>query len=92
MALPIAAAWTETGVTWANQPATSGTGASSASLASAGWQTWTVLTQVKAMYSGPSNGFLVKDSGGGVLPPHQTYQSREGTPAGQGPQLVLNFE
>jgi large repetitive protein len=91
-ALPIAAAWTEAGVTWANQPATSGMAASSASLASAGWQTWTVLDQVKAMYSGANNGFLVKDSvAGGLLAPHQTYQSREGAPSSQAPQLVLSF-
>jgi hypothetical protein len=92
-ALRLGGGWTETGVTWANQPATAGSAATSPSLAAAGWQAWSVTEQVKAMYAGENSGFLVKDSvASGVLPPHQTYQSREGTPDGQDPQLVLTFE
>jgi hypothetical protein len=92
-ALRASGAWTETGVTWANQPATTGSAAISPSLSSAGWQQWNVLSQVEAMYAGANNGFLIKDSAAsGVLPPRQTYQSREGTPDSQDPQLVLSFE
>jgi hypothetical protein len=92
-ALRLSGAWTETGVTWSNQPATIGSAATSASLSTAGWQQWNVLSQVEGMYSGANNGFLVKDSvANGVLPPHQAYQSHEATPDGQDPQLVLGFE
>lgn len=84
--------WTETGVTWANAPATTGAAASSSSLASAGWQTWNVLGQVQAMYSGANQGFLVKDSqDSAVLAVQQSYQSRDGTPHAQDPELRLTF-
>jgi hypothetical protein len=84
--------WTEAGVAWNNAPATTGTAASSASLSSAGWQSWNVLAHVQAMYSGTNNGFLVKDSqDSAVASVQQTYQSREGTPNGQDPELRLTF-
>jgi hypothetical protein len=84
--------WTETGVTWNNQPATTGTASSSASLSGAGFQSWNVLSQVQAMYSGTNNGFLVKDSAdSAVLSVTQTYQSRNGTPDSQDPELRLTF-
>jgi large repetitive protein len=85
------AAWTETGVTWTNRPATTGSAASSASLSSPGFQSWNVLSQVSAIYTGTNNGFVVRDPGGGVLPPRQVYQSREGTPTAQDPELRLTF-
>lgn len=87
-------AWTEPGVTWGNQPATTGTASTSPSRASAGWQDWSVLDQVQAMYAGSNHGFLVKDAADSVLllPPSQAYQSRDTTPAQQIPQLVLDFE
>jgi hypothetical protein len=82
--------WTETGVTWNNQPATSGSAATSAS--GSGARTWTVTSQVQGMYSGTNNGFLLKDSSeGAALPQTQTYQSREGTPDSQDPQLSITF-
>ncbi len=84
--------WTETGVTWNNAPATTGTAASSASLSSAGFQSWDVLSEVQAMYSGTNNGFLVKDhQNSAVVSVQQTYQAREGTTDSQDPQLVLTF-
>jgi hypothetical protein len=92
-ALQLNGAWTETGVNWSNQPSTTGTAATSASLGAAGWQEWNVLGQVEAMYGGVDDGFLIKDSvDSAVLSPHQSYQGREGTPDGQDPQLVLDFE
>jgi hypothetical protein len=73
--------WTEAGVTQSNLPPTTGAAVSSASLGSAGFQTWNVL-----------DGFLIKDSvGSAVLSVQQTYQSRNGTPDSQDPQLVLTF-
>lgn len=92
-ALRVNGAWTETAVTWTNQPATAGTPATSASLGSAGWEEWNVLAQVEAMYGGVNDGFLIKDSAtSALLSLHQTYQSREGSPDSQDPQLVLGFE
>jgi hypothetical protein len=58
-AYQISANWVENTVTWANQPATTGTPVTSAS--GTGWRTWTVTTQVQAMYSGSNYGFLLKD-------------------------------
>ena len=42
---------------------------------------------------GGDYGFLVKDSKAllEILPPHQIYQAREGTPDSHDPQLVLTF-
>jgi large repetitive protein len=57
-ALRINAGWTENGVTWSNQPATTGTAATTTSVA--GWNQWTVTTHVQGMYSGTNNGFLVR--------------------------------
>lgn len=82
--------WTETDVTWNNQPPTTGTAATSPSLSTAGWQTWTVTTLVQAMYSGTNNGFLLSDQTEGSDPPKtQTYQSREA--AANTAQLVINW-
>ena len=92
-ALRLNGSWTESGVTWNNVPATTGTAASSTSLSSAGWQSWNVLSQTAAMYAGANNGFLIKDSvDSAVLSVQQIYQSRNGTPDTQDPQLVLTFE
>lgn len=84
----LAAAWTEAGVTWTNQPAT--TGASSSAPSATGWVQWDVLAQVQAMYSGTNDGFLVRDqyenSGSARL---QAYNTREA--ATNKPELVLTF-
>ncbi len=77
-AFQVNAPWSETGVTWANQPATTGTAATSVTTASAGWQTWTVTTLVQAMYAGANNGFLLRDaSEGSSAARSQTYRARE---------------
>jgi hypothetical protein len=87
-ALRIASPWTEAGVTWSNQPAVSGTAATTTS--GSGYRTWTVTEQVDAMYSGANHGFLVRDAaenGGGQL---QGLHSREkGTD--NPPRLVLTL-
>ena len=75
-AIPLGAAWTETGVTWGNQPATSGTAATTTS--GFGYRDWTVTSQVQAMYTpGANHGFLIRDAsenGGGF---DQAFHSRE---------------
>jgi hypothetical protein len=57
-ALRINANWTENGVRWNNQPATTGTAATASSVS--GWNQWTVTSQVQSMYSVANHGFLVK--------------------------------
>lgn len=82
--------WTETGVTWSNQPATTGSAATSSSGSTIGWKEWNVTSQVTLMYSGTNNGFLVRDeaeSAGSLQ--DQEYQSREG--GSNDPELVINF-
>jgi hypothetical protein len=44
-AIPLAAAWTETGVTWGNERLTSGTAATAPS--GFGYRDWTVTSQVQ---------------------------------------------
>jgi hypothetical protein len=83
-----AAAWTETGVTWDNQPPTTGDPAATPS--GTGWREWTVTTQVQAMYSSSNYGFIVRDSvEDDLLPSTQTFSSRED--ASDRPQLVITF-
>jgi hypothetical protein len=75
-------------VTWNNQPATTGTAATTSS--GSGYRQWTVTSQVQAMYAaGANHGFLIRDaseSGGGA---EQQFHSRE---KGESmPQLVITF-
>jgi hypothetical protein len=87
-ALRVNAAWTETGVTWANQPATVGPAATTSS--GNGWRQWNVLNQVQAMYSGTNNGFLVRDATENSGGREQQFHSREKAPDNP-PQLVLTY-
>jgi hypothetical protein len=54
-------AWTSAAITWTNQPAAAGTAVGSASLAAAGWQTWTVTAHVQDQYANGNNGFVLQD-------------------------------
>lgn len=83
-----AATWTETGATWANQPATTGTAATTTS--GTGLRQWTVTSQVLAMYgsSNPNNGFLVRDQTEDANAT-QTFSSREAS--ANKPQLTITF-
>jgi hypothetical protein len=86
-ALALTGAWTESGVTWSNQPATSGTAAIVPS--GSGWLAWNLTTQLAATYAS-STGFLVRDQtedGAGL---EQGFHSREKAPDNP-PQLVLTF-
>jgi hypothetical protein len=87
-AIRINASWTENGVTWSNQPATTGTAATTAS--GSGYRQWNVTAHVQAMYAaGANHGFLIRDaseSGGGA---EQQFHSKE---KGETmPQLVITF-
>ena len=62
-AVALAAPWTEGAVSWSNQPATTGTAATTAS--GTGWREWTVTAQVNGMYTGANHGFLIRDASEG---------------------------
>jgi hypothetical protein len=84
------ATWSETAVTWNTQPATTGTAATSSSLS--GNQSWTVTSQVQAMYgsTGPNNGFLLKDqTESSSSAKTQVYSTREA--ATNKPTLEVTF-
>jgi hypothetical protein len=80
--------WTETGVTWNNQPATTGSAVGVTSTGAASWTTWTVTSIVQAQYAGSNNGFIVQDSNEGSGTAAQTYHTRENT---NDPQLVITY-
>ena len=87
-ALRVNASWTENGVTWANQPSTTGSAATTSS--GTGWRQWNVLSQLQAMYSGTNNGFLIRDATEGAgAGPEQSFHSRE--KGSEAPQLVITF-
>jgi hypothetical protein len=87
-ALRVTGAWSEGGVTWNNQPPTSGPAAAVTS--GTGYRDWNVTSQVQAMYNaGANHGFLLRDLVEGNGGAEQQYNSREqGTDR---PQLVLTF-
>jgi Tol biopolymer transport system component len=88
-AVQLAASWTEGGVRWNDQPATTGPVATTSS--GSGWREWTVTAQVDGMYSGANHGFLVRDAGEGSGPTRdQSFRSREGG-GSTAPQLVVTF-
>ncbi|HUR83841.1 MAG TPA: DNRLRE domain-containing protein [Solirubrobacteraceae bacterium] len=87
-ALRVTSAWTETGVTWNSAPTTTTTGQANTSSGS-GYRAWTVTTQVSSMYAGTNNGFLIRDSGGALVAPENTFESRES--ATNKPELVLVY-
>jgi CSLREA domain-containing protein len=87
-ALMVAAPWTEGGLNWNNQPATTGTPATVAS--GSGYREWTVTEQVLNMYAMANNGFLVRDASENATGIDQAFHSREkGTD--NPPRLVITF-
>jgi CSLREA domain-containing protein len=82
------ASWTEGGVKWNNQPATTGSAVTTNS--GSGWRQWNVTSQVQAMYNaGVNNGFLIRDANEGGNGSEQQFHSRE---KGESmPQLVISF-
>ncbi len=86
-AYQVAAAWTETGVTWTNQPATTGTAVTAPT--ASGWVSWTVTVEVQAMYAGSNFGFLIRDAAESTSTTFTNiYSSRTGT---YPPQLVITW-
>ncbi|MGA8046498.1 MAG: right-handed parallel beta-helix repeat-containing protein [Dermatophilaceae bacterium] len=84
-AIPVAAAWTEGGVTWATQPTT--TGSTSTVSSGSGWRVWNITGQLTAGVA--AHGFLVRDANEGN-DADQQFTSREGS-SGQRPQLVIEY-
>src|SRR5262249_8018176 len=87
-AYQINSAWTETGVTWNNQPTVTGSPASSATVANGTWQSWTVTSRVQAMMAGTNYGVVLEGTAEGNRHNAEAYQSREGTSV---PELDLTF-
>jgi hypothetical protein len=89
---PSAPAWSEAGTYWNNQPATTGSAVASGSLASAGWQQWTVTSLVTSAPSGTYSGFLLRDHTEGSGTAYwQLYSARDHTTTTSRPQLVLTW-
>ena len=86
-ALLVGQAWSETTVTWANAPTTTGSAVTASS--GTGYRDWNVAAMVTTMYSsGNHNGFLVRDANENQ-DAEQQYSSRE--KGSNLPQLVLQF-
>ena len=86
-ALRLGSAWTESAVTWENQPATAGSAATVAS--GTGNRDFAVRDQVRAMYSaGAQHGFLLRDAAENADAEQQLH-SRENS--ANRPQLLLTF-
>lgn len=80
-----AAVWGENTVTWANQPAQTGTAVTSDS--KIGWQEWAVAAHVQAHYSGTNYGFVVKDESETLDSVQQLYKAGGASP----PELVVTW-
>jgi hypothetical protein len=75
-------------VTWSNQPATTGTAATTTS--GSGYRQWSVAAMVGAMYSsGQNNGFLIRDATEGQDAEQQFHAREKGD---NPPQLVVTFK
>lgn len=88
------AAWTESTLTWntVGRPGYTGTPATAASLASAGFQSWNVTALTQQLYTGPDYGFLCKDSvDDAATARYQTWDSRESTTVANRPTLTVTW-
>jgi hypothetical protein len=88
-ALRLASGWSENSVTWGNQPATTGTPATTASGPGPAYLEWTVTAHVQAMRVSGNHGFLIRDAseGGGGFE-QQLFSREKGENA---PQLLIRF-
>jgi CSLREA domain-containing protein len=78
-ALALTSAWTESGVTWANRPTTTGVATTAASRF--GWIEWSVrAADLQSMYNGANHGFLIKDAAESGSGAEQQFNSREKAP------------
>ena len=79
------------GVTWANQPTTSGPAVTAVTPSAAGWMTWNVTASASAMLSGGSNhGFLIRAATENGNGDGQAFNSRE-KGSDNPPQLVITY-
>ncbi|WP_196279142.1 CBM96 family carbohydrate-binding protein [Catellatospora vulcania] len=85
-AVRLAGPWTETGVTWRNQPASTGDPATAPAVK--GWAEWTVTPQVAGLYSAGNHGLLIRDAAEGAVGYEQRLHSRENT---NKPTLTVSF-
>ncbi|MDZ5622522.1 right-handed parallel beta-helix repeat-containing protein [Nocardioides sp. HM23] len=86
--LRLGGSWTESSVTWATAPQT--TGAAVTTTSATGYREWNVAAMVQAMFSSGSNhGFLVKDATEGQDAEQQFHAREKGSNL---PQLVLTFK
>jgi hypothetical protein len=83
--------WSETGVTWANQPAKSGVGTTTVTVSPEGLFAWNVLAQTQEIYSSANHGFLIRDAAEDGTGAVQELHSREKPPIDNPPQLVITF-
>ena len=88
-ALQVASAWSEAGVTWSNQPATTGRATSVPS--ASGPLEWTVTPQVLDIYTSANHGFLIRDAQENGVGDEQALQSRDKLGDGA-PELVVVFD
>jgi predicted outer membrane repeat protein len=88
-ALRVASAWTEAGVTWDNQPATTGGAASTPS--AQGPLEWAVREHLLDMYTSGNHGFLIRDADENGVGDEQSLHSRDKVNDGP-PELVLAFD
>ena len=86
VAEPLAASWSEDSVTWASQPA--GTGTSALVTAGEGYRAWSVRAMVQAMLDAVTgDGFVIRDAVEGGDAEHGFSPRESDTP----PELVLRF-
>jgi large repetitive protein len=88
-ALQLDSAWTESGVTWANQPAV--TGPAAAIPSASGPIEWEVTEQLLGMYTSGNHGFLIRDAVENGVGDEQALTSRHKVGDGT-PELVLAFD
>ncbi|MCX6463889.1 MAG: DNRLRE domain-containing protein [Pseudonocardiales bacterium] len=87
--LRVNGAWTESGVTWANQPATTGGAVTAVTPSGAATMTWDVTAMVQAQATGTNHGFLLRDMST-TGDAEQGFHAREKAPDAP-PQLVVTF-
>jgi hypothetical protein len=75
------------GVTWNNQPATSGPAATTSS--GQGYRQWNVTTQTQTMLINGNYGFLIRDAVEGGNGAEQQFHAREKDE--QMPMLIISF-
>jgi hypothetical protein len=88
-AVRVNANWAEGSVTWANQPATTGTAVTVPNGTGSGFLSWDVTAQAQTMYAGSDYGWLVRDAVESDATNEQTFRGRDGDVTQ--PQLEVTF-